>query len=218
MGKRASRVSKQKSARHREGMRSSPADAPAPPQVDLARLTHPPRRLGPVLLGAVLAAALLAALAGFWAHSRNLASRDAPNPEAALPEVRVEGQGLCEQFMALKNAGDPAAGGLLGRLPVVPDAPQSRAEVDRLQTDFFLREKLRIVRVEVEGRQQGHRRAAPTGRLVLVTRGNVSAPTIALQTSNGVERSQRTMSNPDLVVEVRDGKIYGVRSELYMGP
>jgi hypothetical protein len=182
--------------------------------VDLSRLTHPPRRLRAILLGAALAA-LLVALAGYWLYNRNFASLDWQAPEVTTPEVPVEGQGLCEQFMALKNAGDPAADELLGRLPVVPNGPVSPAEVERLETDFFLRDKLRIVRVEVEGRQLGHPRSAPTGRLVLNTKGDVSAPTIAVQ---GAKPRQRTMSNPDLVVEVRDGKIYGVRSELYMGP
>jgi hypothetical protein len=38
-----------------------------------------------------------------------------------------------------------------------------------------------------------------------------------VQTPNGVERGQRQMTNPDVVVEVRGGKIYGVRAELHVG-
>ena len=79
-------------------------------------------------------------------------------------------------------------------------------EADRLQTDFFLRQDVRIV---------GAGRDKATGALVLYTKGNVSAPTLHVKTETGVETAQRTMANPDLVVEVRDGRIYGVAAHLH---
>lgn len=115
---------------------------------------------------------------------------------------------VCTQFIQLKNAGDPAAVNLLGPAPAIPDGPVSRIAADRLQADIFLRQDVRIVGV-------GRDRA--TRGLVLFTSGNVSAPTLHVRTATGVETAQRTMSNPDLTVEVRDGRIYGVAASLHLG-
>jgi len=113
---------------------------------------------------------------------------------------------VCVRFLRLKNAGDPAADKLLGPAPTVPTAPVSKAEADRLQTDFFLRQDIHIV---------GAGRDKATGALVLYTKGNVSAPTLHVKTETGVETAQRSMANSDLVVEVRDGRIYGVAARLH---
>ena len=50
---------------------------------------------------------------------------------------------------------------------------------------------------------------------MLYTKGNVSAPTLDVKTETGMEAAQRTMANPDLVVEVRNGRIYGVAAHLH---
>ncbi len=127
--------------------------------------------------------------------------------EAASHKVTDE-ELLCQRFAKLHNAGDPAAAGLLGRVPEVPGAPVTSEEAGRLQADFFLRQPIEVLRVT----------PARGSHFVLVTRGNVAAPTLEERTATGIERSQRTMSNPDLVVEVRDGRIYGVRAQLHEGP
>ncbi len=168
-------------------------------------------------LQTALAVLALAFIAGFFARML-LAypdkSPDAP-PVAPGPAADTEDwskapstaeERTCVQFILLKNAGDRAADKLLGRAPVVPSAPASKAEADRLQTDFFLRQDIHIV---------GAGRDKATGALVLYTKGNVSAPTLEVKTPSGVETAQRTMSNPDLLVEVRDGRIYGVSARLH---
>ena len=116
---------------------------------------------------------------------------------------------ICARFVRLKNADDPAAFELLGPAPAVPDGPVTKAQADRMQTDFFLRQDVHFTGVGRDKR---------TGALVLYAKGNVSAPTMPVQTANGVESAQRTMSNPDLTVEVRDGRICGVSSDLHLGP
>jgi hypothetical protein len=116
-----------------------------------------------------------------------------------------EDERVAAEFVQLKNAGDPSAAGLLGRTPASPPDAVSRAEADRLQTDFFLRQDLHIV---------GARRGRSPGTLVLATKGNVSAPGLLVQEGAAASSEQRTMSNPDLTVEVRDGKIFGVRCDL----
>jgi hypothetical protein len=116
---------------------------------------------------------------------------------------------VCADFIRLKNAGSPDALALLGPPPAVPGGPVSEEQADRLETDYFLREDVRIV----GGGRDPHTRA-----LVLYAKGNVSAPALKVQTAGGVETAQRTMANPDLAVEVRDGRIYGVASSLHLGP
>jgi hypothetical protein len=123
--------------------------------------------------------------------------------------------GVCEQFMKLKNARDGAAADLLGATPVVPDRELTKDEADRLQTDLFLRQDVRVVEVRRDRRAQ---KEDPTKfpYFVLVTQGQVSGPKMTIATSKGPESGQRFMSNPDLIVEVRDGKIYGVEARLHM--
>jgi hypothetical protein len=138
-------------------------------------------------------------------------------PGKEAPPVRVvsDDERLCGQFMKLKNAADAKADDLLGRVPGVTEEALPEDEVQRLQTDFFLRENIQVLSVTAEGNRRAN---VPAGCFVLATRGNVAAPILNQKTANGVERSQRTMANPDLIVQVRDGKIYGVRAELHMGP
>src|SRR5262249_51984305 len=124
-----------------------------------------------------------------------------------LAEVERETKGVCQDFLQLKNAGSPLADSLLGRQPVVPNAPVTEDEASRLQVDFFLREPIQVLAVQPADKSH------PT-IFRFVTRGNVAAPTIPILTARGVDRSQRTMTNPDLIVEVRDGKIYGLSAHL----
>jgi hypothetical protein len=122
----------------------------------------------------------------------------------STPDERV-----CTQFIHLKNADDATAVTLLGPVPAISDGPVSRVEADHLQAEFFLRQDVRIVGVGRDRR---------TKALVLYTKGNVFAPTLQVKTATGAETAQRTMSNPDLTVEVRDGRIYGVAANLHVGP
>jgi hypothetical protein len=173
---------------------------------ELQRPEVPPRLWALALLAAVLLAFGGWVVYQMWADQPAFTGTKTP----ALPRELTEEELLCDRFARLHNAGDPAAAALLGRVPAVPGAPVTSEEVNRLQADYFLREPVDIRQV---GPERGSR-----GRFVFVTKGNVAAPTLPERTPTGVERNQRTMSNPDVVVEVRDGKIYGVRAELHMGP
>jgi len=114
---------------------------------------------------------------------------------------------LCEKYRMLKNDGNPEAGKLLTPLPAVPVDPISQEEADRLQANCFLHQDIRILAV----------RGAPSSRFVLVTEGNVSAPTLQVRSGTRVDRIQRAMISPDLIVEVRDGIIHGIRAEMHSG-
>jgi hypothetical protein len=147
--------------------------------------------------------------------------RKAPTARlAAQPWVpRTEDERLLDQFVKLHNARDRSAVQHLGPMPVFGEEPVSEKDAEPLQTDYFLRSELRIVDVwrgEPDG--AGGQRAAP-GRYTLVTKGGVATPYFRVRTDKGIDPpSQLVMNNPDLVVEVRDGKVRGVKSELHMGP
>ena len=111
--------------------------------------------------------------------------------------------------MQLKNKGDPAAAALLGPPTAAPNGPVSQEEADRLDTEYFLRQDIHFT---------GVGRAAKPGQLVLCAKGSVSAPELHVRTASGVESRQRVLFNPDITVEVRDGRIYGVCSSAHMGP
>jgi hypothetical protein len=119
---------------------------------------------------------------------------------------------ICDRFMLRRRAGDPAAAALLGREPVQPAGEVTEDEAQQMQTDFFLHDPdLQILTIR-RGPQAKH----GVEYYVLVTHGNVSAPRLSIRLPNGESSSQqRTMTNPDLFVEVRDGKIYGVFSRLH---
>jgi hypothetical protein len=193
-----------KAAPREDRLTTAPPAPVLPPKAGPER----PRSQARYWVPACLAAFLLAV--GAWVAYQAWAGWPAFTGNVKPPAQELtEEKLLCDRFARLHNAGDPAADALLGRLPAVPDTPVTSEEINRLQADYFLREPLEIRQVEPE--------RGSAGRFVFVTRGNVAAPILPERTPTGVERSQRTMSNPDVVVEVRDGKIYGVRAELHMG-
>jgi hypothetical protein len=177
-----------------------------------------PRFLGLPRTGALLIGLIVFLLAGgaiWWLLLRSTAASvggpATPTPAAGdWSQTPVsEDEHICARFVRLKNAGDPAAFDLLGPAPAMPDGPLTLDQADRLETEYFLRQDVRFT---------GAGRDPRTGALVLYAKGNVSAPTLRVTTGEGAENVQRTMSNPDLTVEVRDGRIYGVAAGLHHGP
>jgi hypothetical protein len=134
-----------------------------------------------------------------------LSSEPRPQNMAAAPLLVSEEEHRCERFAWLKNAGDPAAQALLPPKAVWPEGAVGQEEADHLQADLFLREVHQIVTVRPEPGAE---------RFALTTEGNVAAPALSVQIATGVERSQRTMTNPEIIVEVRGGLIYAVRARL----
>ena len=56
--------------------------------------------------------------------------------------------------------------------------------------------------------------AGSAGRFLLTLDGTCYSEPVRVQTPTGVDRRQRMASNPDLLVEVRDGKIHGLQVRL----
>ncbi len=118
-----------------------------------------------------------------------------------------DGLAQCRRFADLKNAHDAAAESLLGPAVSVPAGAVAADEAQRIDADTFLRrDTLRVVDV---------RRDAP-GRFLLVTQGSATGEPLSVRSGDAVSRSQRVMTNPALVVEVRDGKIHGLRAQLFV--
>jgi hypothetical protein len=154
----------------------------------------------------------------FWEKvARDLPDR--PKWEAPDWEPKSAADRLVDRFVKLRDARDRAALRLLGRVPEVPDGPVSEAEAERLQTDFFLRDKDLRFRLVCRGEPDGNGGIRDTpGLYTLLGEGYVTAPAIGVKTDKGVDPpAQRMMSHPALVVEVRGGKIFGVRATLPPG-
>jgi hypothetical protein len=147
----------------------------------------------------------------------------APAPRRpALPEpwkVRSAEDRVIDEFVRRHRDGDPKAVDLLGTAPVFGDEMVSEAEAERRETDHFLRSSLEIVDIwRGEPTGQGPQKPVP-GLYTLVARGGVFAPALQVDYGDGKPSPrQRTMHNPDLIVEVRDGKVRGVRSDVHTGP
>ncbi len=117
---------------------------------------------------------------------------------------------VCQKFLELHNSAHPAAQELLGAAPVIPAEPITEAHADKLATELFLRDEHLVI-------ERCRQKAVENGVRVFVfrTNGNVLSPQIRTLQSDGGEMNpppQRIMINPDLHVEVRDGKILAVRA------
>jgi hypothetical protein len=61
------------------------------------------------------------------------------------------------------------------------------------------------------------RSANDAGRFVLATKGGAAGEPLQVRSGTKVDRVQRVVTNPELIVEVRDGKIYAVRARITAG-
>jgi hypothetical protein len=198
-------MSKRRSAGHVQKGLSRPhtniTTAPATPPPDAA----PPRRTWWWLLP-LGGLAVAAGVAFFFLGRLGLSSEPEPAKPSAPPV-----DAAVKEFARLKNAHDPAANDLLAPEPEVPAEPVSEAEKERLDANFILRRPFEVsaIRVLADG-------ATGVRRYVLVIEGGVASQPMSWHTAAGkVEKGQRLLNNPDVVVEVRDGKIHGVRAGLH---
>jgi hypothetical protein len=132
-------------------------------------------------------------------------------PPVTPRTLTEEEEKVCREFIRLKNAKDSAANELLGPAPMVSDEPVSPEEAQRLLTDCFLRGDYEITDLWSPNATAGS--ASPP--VILVTKGDPKVMRLRIRTPTGVDVVDRSILNPDLMVEVRDGKIYGIRSEVH---
>lgn len=126
-----------------------------------------------------------------------------------LPRPSAE-ERLLRRFSALKNADDARAAELLGPVPTAPEGRVSREEAQRLDAEFLLRRPFRIHAVRSLKRTDGQTEPV---RFKLVVKGGLASEPLLVA---GEDRpSQRVLYNPDIIVEVRDGKLHGIRAQLH---
>ncbi len=178
--------------------RHKPASAPQGPALAADAPAPSVKAKGPDwLLWLVLGCLTVAGVATFLIAARPIFTADDPEQ-------------FCRQFADLKNADDPQADTLLGPPPAVPAVPVTREEADRLDAEIMLRQAFHVRKV--------YRDPGGLARFVLVAEGALSSERITIQAPRGPEVGQRAMWSPDLVVEVRDGQLHGVRARLHEGP
>jgi hypothetical protein len=128
--------------------------------------------------------------------------------------------GLLADFAARLKDDPEAARRMLGPAAVFDLEPVSEDEAERRAADFYLRAKgLKVIDV-LEGVPDGQGKQVPTpGKYTLVTKGLVTTPPQRLKTKTGVDDPRHgNLANPDVIVEIRDGKIVALRTELPMRP
>jgi hypothetical protein len=121
---------------------------------------------------------------------------------------------LCRRFKDLVNAHDPAAAELLGPAPVVPADAVSPGEAERLVAELLLHKT--DIRVAEVHREKPADSATASVRVVLAVQGSLSVDRLVVRDPGGEEHViGRALNNPDVVVEVADGKIRGVRTQVH---
>jgi hypothetical protein len=136
--------------------------------------------------------------------------------ESAAPPRPTSEDRVLQSFMRQVNQGDAGAKELLGPAAVFDEQPVSEAEADARQADYFLRHpKLRIESIRPGEHVKGKRVPTPN-RYTLVTKVQASTPPLRVRDAAGrVEPpSQLSMKDPDIVVDVKDGKLHAVRADL----
>jgi hypothetical protein len=177
------------------------------------QVTKPPR----VALGWwwLLVPAALLAYGGFWLMT--LEPRDDGGAFPGWKPVTAADR-VIDGFARKANAKDREAVGLLGPEAVFDGKPISEQEADARQADYYLRRpELRVI--TIRSGEPGKKRKKgdpPRDVYTLVTKVQGSTPPLTVRNAKGVVESPSRLFiiDPDIVVEVKDGKIHGVRSEL----
>lgn len=149
-----------------------------------------------------------ALLVGVVAAAYTLWWREAP-PEAAPAEI-------VQQFARLHTTDRAAALRLLGPEKVFGETPVPEAEAEPYFADHLLRSpRLEVVKV-LPGEPDGNRQKPVLGRFTVVTKAPIMrTPTLKVRRASGeVWGQDQQIMNPDIVVEVRDGRIIALRTEL----
>ena len=138
---------------------------------------------------------------------------DLRTPEEYRAEVAQSAEGrLCLAFADKVNTEKKVPIDLLGPAPNVPDTPVSPPAGERLDAEFILRDHYRILEVRPSAK-------GPDGapRFLFVLKGAVNSQEFPIRTAEGkIEKGRRSMSSPEVIVEVRDGKLYGIKAQIHV--
>jgi predicted Zn finger-like uncharacterized protein len=113
---------------------------------------------------------------------------------------------VCHEFARLKNAGDSKANDLLAPVPDLTQTVIDEQDKPAFDAAVVLREPGTIIDVLPEDP------TAPFPRFALLLKGGFDIPKVSIRDKFGVhEGSQRGLFNPEVLVEVRDGRIYPLK-------
>jgi len=129
--------------------------------------------------------------------------------QQAIPVESTQEWLLCEQWKKLKNAGDSDTEYLIEPLTPTPNEPITEEQADNFDANFCLHHpKIRIESL----------RALSSNRFLFVAKGSISTPILLVRTGNKVDSVSRVLFHPDVVVEVRNGKIHPIRPQMHTEP
>ena len=166
-----------------------------------------------VFLPTLAAAALVASV---WFYTRPVESspRPKPNPGRMAWNPTTEEDHLVEAFTTARNK-DMKATTNLAPDPTFDDKPVSEAEGDAKQSHHLLHRAKKIIAIHAGEPGEDKNWLNTPHRYTLTTRLEGSTPKVAVQVGNRVATpSSLFIINPDIIVEVRDGKIHALRAEL----
>jgi len=156
-----------------------------------------------------MALGVLAVVAGLVLWWRWLPPSD-PHEVGDTPEAVVK------RFARLMQNDRRAALALLGPPAPFDLEPLSEAEAEARASDYFLRLDNTHILAVLPGVPDGLGKQRPLpDHWTLVTRANGSTPAQRIRTRDGISPPRSmTLTNPDIIVQVRQGKLVPVRMEL----
>jgi hypothetical protein len=177
----------------------------------------PPTPFWRVVALPTLAALAVVASVWFYLHSaekprtpaeRTRAKKVRPRWEPTTKEDR-----LVDAFRKARNE-DAKSTLHLAPHPVFDDKPVSEAEWEALQASYILHRVRQVVAIRKGEPGKSADWLDTRGRYTLTTRVGVATPKVAVKVGDRVEApSTLLITDPDIVVEVRWGKIHALRAE-----
>lgn len=202
------------------GIRRADPPPPAlvlPPRPPLA-LVHPPRTpFWQVVVLPTLGAMTL--VASVWFYTRPVEEPPSPG-ERSSKTVRISWNAstdedrLVEAFQKARNK-DGKSTLNLAPDPVFDDKPVSEAEAEALQSHYILHRVKRVVAIRAGEPGKGTKWLPTPHRYTLTTKVGVATPKVAVQVGDRIEAPNLIITNPDIIVEVRNGKIHALRAEIH---
>ena len=175
----------------------TPDAAPAPPQTPFWRVVALPT------LGAI------ALVASVWFYTQSAMNA---RPQSDLTE---EEDRLVDAFRKARNEDGKSTLNLAPE-PTIDRNPVSEDEWEAMQSHYILHRVKRVIAIRAGEPGKGTKWLKTPHRYTLTTKVGIATPKVAVKVGDRVEApSSLLITNPDIVVEVRDGKIHALRAEIH---
>ena len=188
--------------------RGTTSATPTPPQTPFWRVVALP----------TLAA--LAVVAGVWFYTHSAAEADPKQRPAAKKaptkwDPTTEEDRFVDAFRKARNE-DGKSTLNLAPDPVFDDKPVSEVERDAKQSHYILHRVRQVIAIRAGEPGKGTDWLDTPHRYTLTTRVSGTTPKVAVKVGDRVGfPTELSIMHPDIVVEVREGKIHAMRAELH---